>query len=153
MDLELQQSFWNLVQRTGPNDCWLWNGPTHHSGYGVFSRGKRTERRVKTAHRLAWILTHGDIPRGLLVCHRCDVRLCCNPAHLFLGTNRDNVNDMLRKGRSVGLKPGRSGRKPKLTGETAALVREMYASGGLSLKAIAATFGVADMTIHRLVSK
>lgn len=83
-----------------PNSgCLLWLGPVNKKGYGLFSlrwRGKR--RRVK-AHRAIWIATRGPVPDGMMVCHRCDVRSCINPSHLFLGSARDNAQDMARKGR------------------------------------------------------
>jgi hypothetical protein len=71
--------------------CWLWEGYVR-SGYGRL--------RGKSVHRLAWEEVNGPIPAGLSICHRCDVRLCCNPEHLFLGTNADNNRDMSAKGRN-----------------------------------------------------
>lgn len=76
--------------------CWLWTGPVAHDGYGKAALGYITMR----AHRLAWAMEHGD-PGAAQVLHRCDTRLCCNPAHLFLGTHADNMADMVAKGRSA----------------------------------------------------
>lgn len=87
--------FWSRVNKT--STCWLWTGRISCHGYGVVSVGRK---RIGT-HRFAWALVNGDIPSGLFVCHTCDVRNCVNPSHLFLGTQRDNVQDMLRKGRGV----------------------------------------------------
>ena len=82
-------AFWQHVDRAG--SCWIWRGPRHRQGYG------RAGRNV--AHRIAFELAHGPFDRRLKVCHHCDNPPCVNPAHLFLGTQRDNVQDMVRKGR------------------------------------------------------
>lgn len=75
--------------------CWLWEGPVR-SRYGY-----HTLRGVdRIVHRLAWEEVNGRVPDGKVVCHHCDVPLCCNPWHLFVGTQRDNLNDMMAKGRS-----------------------------------------------------
>lgn len=87
------------------NGCWLWQGFKHWNGYG--SIGYRA--RNWPFHRAMWACLKGAIPEGLQVCHTCDVRNCCNPDHLWLGTNRENITDMTRKGR------GPCGKKSKQT--------------------------------------
>lgn len=78
--------------------CWVWTGPTNKKGYGRI--GIRVKRASRLAHRAAWLLMVGDIPPGIFVCHHCDNPPCCNPAHLFLGTNKENKEDSKRKGRT-----------------------------------------------------
>ncbi len=88
--------FWHKVNKT--ETCWLWTGHTNYSGYGLFRRS-RGSQEVR-AHRVSWDLHYGQVPEGLLVLHKCDVRNCVNPDHLFLGTQPDNVRDCEVKGRA-----------------------------------------------------
>lgn len=102
--LTIDEYYWAKINKEGPKPehvpelggCWLWTGALYRLGYGhAYLLGKQ-----QLAHRIAWILAFGEIPQGMLVCHRCDVRNCVNPEHLFLGTHKDNTRDMLRKGRA-----------------------------------------------------
>lgn len=87
-----KQRFWAKVDKT--KSCWNWRGSTC-GGYGTV----RMNMRRVLAHRAAWKLTFGDIPNGMQVLHHCDHPSCVNPAHLFLGTQTDNLRDMSKKGR------------------------------------------------------
>jgi hypothetical protein len=89
-----------LIQQTG-SDCWIFSGSLNDDGYGQIRVGGRKGKTIRV-HRLAWEEVHGPIPDGMTVCHTCDVPACCNPAHLFLGTQQDNVQDMMNKRRFVG---------------------------------------------------
>lgn len=93
---ELADRFWAKVDRSG--ECWTWTASAHSFGYGRFGIG----RRVFTAHRVAWELVNGPVPGGLHVCHRCDNPPCVRPDHLFLGTAKENLRDMIAKGRGGG---------------------------------------------------
>ena len=77
--------------------CWLWHGGQNGIGYGVL---KGAEGKFELAHRISYKLYVSCIPKGMLVLHKCDVRNCINPSHLFLGTSKDNTADMIRKGRA-----------------------------------------------------
>lgn len=90
--------FWGNVDRGEPDECWLWRGT--RSGRRAFAYGCLwINAKPRYAHRLSYELTRGAIPDGLNVLHRCDIPLCVNPAHLFIGTQRDNVHDAIKKGR------------------------------------------------------
>lgn len=91
---QTKESFYQRI--TIPKSgCWEFTGALARGGYGLVSfHGKLVH-----AHRLSWILTNGIIPNALIVCHKCDNRRCINPDHLFLGTNHDNTQDMMNKGR------------------------------------------------------
>lgn len=97
---ERLNSRWREDPATG---CWLWTRQTLSNGYGVIRVGSMCDgtRRQALAHRVSWELDHGPIPDGLFVLHRCDRPACINPAHLFLGTQQDNLADMRAKGRAV----------------------------------------------------
>lgn len=123
-----------------PNSgCWLWTGSHDDKGYG---RIALTRGRPISAHRASWMIHFGEIPRGLVVCHKCDVRSCVNPDHLFLGTNKDNSQDAVRKGRmAFGARQGGA----KLTDEIVRKIR-------LSIEgpaALAKQYGVSHATIIR----
>lgn len=130
---ENQQEEWHK------EPCLEWTGSLNKDGYGCIQRriGGRNVRF--SVHRVSWIVANGPIPEGLLVCHHCDNRKCYNLTHLFLGTPKDNAQDMSRKGRSVG--PTR-----KLTHDQVLQIRLLLAHGK-SHSSIAAMFGVSRPAI------
>ena len=100
----LARRFWAKVDKLGEFDCWLWTGRrAKRYGYGELYRGPG--QTVGKAHRISWELHHG--PTDLKVLHTCDNPACVNPAHLFLGTQQDNLRDMRDKGRSGGFESRR----------------------------------------------
>lgn len=126
--------FWQKVDRSGgPDACWPWTACLGTGGYGKFGiSGQRTEG----AHRIAYVLTHGEIPDDLpCILHRCDHRPCTNPAHLFAGTKRENTRDMYAKGRACQQtgtwkpKQGSTNANAKLTETDVIAIRARIAAG------------------------
>jgi HNH endonuclease len=85
------------------DSCWWWRGPILNSGYGSY--GGSSDKGPRSAHRKAYTLFRGPIPTGKDVCHTCDNRLCVNPDHLWIGTMKDKIHDMMKKGRLVPRRP------------------------------------------------
>ena len=94
-----EQVFWHRVDKTG--SCWEWLGGKDRDGYGRYNLTKSQTLPTKWwgVHRLSYTLSKGPIPKGMVVCHTCDNPGCCNPDHLFVGTQLDNIKDMDAKGR------------------------------------------------------
>lgn len=128
------------IERVTESGCWLWTGASV-SGYGAINIG--TKGGV-LAHRVLWEMTFGPIPDGLFVCHRCDVRACVNPHHLFLGTNADNMADCHAKGRGS---YGSTRPAAKLTEDQVREIRARRATGE-STKALGREYGVG----HQIIS-
>ena len=142
----LAQRFWEKVDVKGKDDCWMWNAYVDSDGYGQF----RYYDRQQKAHRSAWILTHGEIPEGMFVCHHCDTPSCVNPAHLFIGTHQDNVDDQYNKGRgNFGERHGRS----KLTEQEVLLIRDLYDNGCYTQEELSDMYHISRGQIGAIVRK
>jgi hypothetical protein len=135
--------FWSRVDSSGgAAACWLWTGHIGENGYGVVGiKGKGYK-----AHRVSYFIEHGRIDNDRLVLHRCDVRACVNPSHLFLGTPKDNSQDAVRKGRNTKLYGERNG-KAKLTRAAVLTIRRLCRRGGVYQKTVAKQFGVSEATV------
>ncbi len=133
--------FWSKVERGHDDDCWLWQAAKTR-GYGVFCFPPVVSAM---AHRVSWFLHHGEIPRFACVLHKCDVRACVNPNHLFLGSYYDNIHDMRDKGRF---------RKPwEASAIPASVVRRLFElhNLGMTRKAISATLKVAYHSVVQIL--
>jgi hypothetical protein len=151
--MTLERRFWAKVVRAEPDDCWLWTGCTVH-GYGQIGSGGAGAPMV-LAHRLSWILANGAIPEGtghlgMCVLHKCDVRRCVNPAHLFLGSHTDNMRDMARKGRKPSY-PGERNPAAKLDVWTAVLVKTAC-QVGYTQERVAAAAGVSRRMVGMIAA-
>ena len=122
--------------------CWIWTENTNYLGYGLMKvNGKNV-----AAHRLSYKLHIGDIPEGMHVLHKCDVRPCVNPSHLFLGTHADNMRDMAEKGRTRD-HSGENNYRAKLTWDDVNKIRRLHKTQKINQSAIAREYGVNKTTI------
>jgi HNH endonuclease len=136
------ERFWMKVDVRGPDDCWDWLACTFAKGYGKFSLGRD---RIP-ASIAAYEITNGPA-NGLFVCHSCDRPVCCNPRHLWLGTNLDNQRDAASKGR--GPTPPRGNFRAILTEQDVLwIVQNMLPN--MTNVAIGQMYGVSHSTISAL---
>lgn len=143
----LEARFWIRVNKNAPNGCWLWIGSKNPHGYGTLSI-----KKVHTlAHRKSWEMAHGPIPKGsgyhgVCVLHRCDTPACVNPSHLFLGSVKDNHDDMASKGRRpIGSRHPNS----KITEDDVREIRKRLARGESGV-AVARRFNLAVTNISMI---
>lgn len=137
--------FTQRVEYDTAGGCWLWSGTlVPNTGYGQI----HLDGKGVGAHRLAWTLFVGPIPKGIVVCHKCDVRACVNPAHLFLGTQADNMADMKAKGRA-NRKFGEAVSGAKLRSTDIPVILQRLADGE-SCKRIADSFGLTDCAVNAI---
>ena len=147
--LTIKDRFWEKVDKKGEDGCWEWLGCCHHQwGYGSLNVGGK----YMAAHRYSWELYFGKIPEGWLICHKCDNPSCVNPEHLFLGTNKDNSDDKIKKGRnasSVGENNGRS----ILTEDSVRQIFDLYKNRNYSHMKLGKMFNVHSTTIGHILQR
>lgn len=133
----------------GMSDCWYWIGCKDSSGYGRVLGTKEN-----FAHRLSWRLFHGEIPEEKKVLHKCDVRCCVNPEHLFIGTQKENMIDASLKGKLLNrtILFGEKNPMRKLSGEDVMKMRQIYSKGNTSYKRISKEFNISTMTAYRAIN-
>ncbi len=146
----VEERFWFFVYKT--DTCWLWSGHMRPFGYGrIYVR-----KRLITAHRFAYELLVGKIPRGMKLLHKCDVPQCVNPDHLFVGTQADNVADMWKKGRAnpVGVLKMNGPNHPstKLSWSKVRAIREAHRNGA-DKGELAYQYGLSWSCIHHVIVK
>jgi hypothetical protein len=144
-----ENRFWSYVQKGSGDECWEWVGARIAAGYGEIMLSAKMYR----AHRLSYEIVVGPIDLGLEVCHKCDNPACVRPDHLFLGTHKQNMQDMARKGR-WGHSPNQAGENhgcAKLTWGQVREIRSNYAELHEPQRSIAARYGVTQTTILHIV--
>lgn len=138
-----EMRFMEKVSVAKNGDCWEWRASKHRQGYGQF----RMDGSTQLAHRASWMIFKGEIPAGMCVCHSCDNTACVNPDHLWLGSQRDNVRDMDKKGRRVISRAENVG-TAKLTAEQVKEIRQSLERSVV----LAARYGVSRSAIRRIQS-
>lgn len=147
----LEARFWPKVDRRGPDECWPWKASTNPDGYGWIRR--IADGLMDLAHRVSWELNRGKIPSGMYVLHSCDNPPCVNPGHLWLGTQVDNMADMTRKGRKIGIvgPHGEAHAFAKVTAEQVREIRRIYAEGEISQKALGERYGLTQSPTSQII--
>ena len=132
------------------NGCIEWTASTAGAGYGQV----RIKGQGYLTHRLSWMVNNGAIPKGLRVLHKCDNKLCVNPKHLFLGTQADNIRDMMQKGRRgyTGL-PGARHHKAKLTEADVLRIRRLLSETDITRAELTRVYRVSKSTIDHVANR
>lgn len=158
--------FWSKVSKEGPvhpihGQCWVWIGCKLNGRSGRMQMGRSVG--VRYAHRVSWEIHNGEIKDGLFVCHKCDNPSCVNPAHLFLGTQKDNMQDASEKNRMASgenhgwslhpelIPKGEQNGRSKLTESEVLEIRGLYKTGRYSQTDLGRLFGVTNTAIRKVV--
>lgn len=147
-----EQRFWAKVDRRGPDECWPWLAYRDACGYGAVLYREQAESGLSSAvlraHRVSFLINVGPIADGLRVCHSCDNPPCVNPAHLFLGTQADNVRDMVTKGRKFVMR-GEGHPNAKITLADVAWIRWARGYAGVPYGRIGRAYGIGKAAARR----
>lgn len=166
------KNFWRKVDKDGPTQphmdtpCWVWTASIRGDGYGQIN----ILGRIFGSHRMAWLLENGPIPRGegyhgVCILHACDLKTCCNVHHMRLGTNRENVDDMMSKGRQAKgatsgpskhpecMPRGENNGSAKFTADTIREVRYLYSTGRFSYATLGAKFGIGRAYMSNIINR
>lgn len=143
---QVQERIWSKIEVLGNEECWPYKEKLNEHGYGVF----HIKHKSLLAHRVIYQLSKGEIPAGMIIMHSCDNPSCCNPAHLTLGTQQDNIRDMNNKGR--GVTPfGEKCHKSKLKESEVRKIRDLQ--GSKNHKELAEMFGVTPSNVLFILKK
>lgn len=135
---EYQKKFWQRVDKCLDDECWEWNRGKTKAGYGALN----IMYKKFYSHRLSWMIHFGEIPEGLVVCHKCDNPSCCNPRHLFLGTHQENIQDAVKKDRWATSRKG-----------GALEIIKMAQTGRFTYDQIGKKFGISRQRVHQIIKK
>ena len=149
LSAQVIQSFWSFLPDRPTDGCWLWNGKVTGTGYGVI----RHEGKYCGSHRISLLIATGVDPAPNPVLHTCDVKLCCNPSHLYVGDLFQNARDRVERGRTTAghKRPGMH-RKERLPEAEVLYMRLLHESGLLGMPEIAKVMGVHKCTVWDYIS-
>lgn len=146
-----EELFWNSIDIKGENECWNWNKKSKQDGYGRTCYKGFNNNKAMMAHRISFQLYHKRlIQENMIICHSCDNRLCCNPAHLREGTHKDNSDDKFERGRFLFMKGEINGRA-KITNEIAEIIRHRYKTERITQTQLAQEYKINQMSISKVV--
>lgn len=140
--------YWSHLDTSDPDACWIWKSKNKATRYPQLKVGPKASARMFYAHRIAYELAYGSIPPGLGVLHSCDIPWCCNPQHLRVGSQAENMQDAISRNRTA---RGEDHGNHRLTVEKVRTIRALYAEG-MQQKEIASRFGVANATVWSVLS-
>jgi len=145
---EEKKKFWSKVDKT--SGCWEWVGSKLNirQSYGRVT----IQNKSLLTHRVSYMFRYGDIPKGMCVCHSCDNPKCVRPSHLFLGTQRDNITDRCRKGRSSTVR-GKDSPLSKLTENQVRRIRELYFTGKYTHRALSEKYRIGKTQVARIIKR
>jgi len=144
---KIEDKLRNYIHKT--DKCWIWTGDKYDSGYGRLTLKLGLQVR---AHRFMYEQRFGKIPEGMFALHKCDVRACVNPEHIFIGTKKDNMRDCVSKGRNrYKTLKGTESPNSNLTDRDITEIRELYKTGKFFQREIGRKFGVSQVTVSRII--
>lgn len=146
---DVEYRFWQKVCKSAdPNGCWVWTAAKDYYGYGVFSRSHYN--KSTRAHRAIWEILNGEIPKGYVICHKCDNPPCVRPDHLFVGTHKENMLDKVSKGRAAGQKKGENHTQSFLTEADVIRIFELN-QDGLTCRDIGKLLDIAEWSVSLIL--
>lgn len=153
------RNFLARIRFTDDGSCWEWEG-SKTVGYGMICCTRGGIKQSRGAHRVSYEFFIGEIPPGMFICHRCDNRACVNPNHLFLGTPKDNTQDMVEKGRSCRGRSnpatghrGEDSPNAKITERQVLEIRRRYAAGDITQEELAQEFGISSAHVCGIIRR
>lgn len=145
---QIEARFWSYVDIRGMDECWPWKRARSKKNYGRFA----IKYRVVNAQRVAYVLANGPFDESLFILHSCDNPCCQNPNHLRVGTNKENHEEKMAKGRQGAAHGERSGRAKLKTNQVLEM-RKIFAAGGVTKAQIAKMFSIAAITVSNIINR